>query len=171
MGCEMRDDDIRDSFQEWKRERDAIEQEMKLFLAAGRRASIEDRQARQSQFAALIERRNAAIRNLLQSASPIHRSMIGATRGQTATMRPPSPQTAEEVAGQGAESAVPRAAEEVAEQGAEPAAPPIFAEEVAEQFAEPAAPRAAEEVAEQGTEPAAKRWLAAPPSAYGTADK
>src|SRR6266545_2974359 len=94
-GREMRDDGFPDPFEGWKRERDAIEHEMKLFLAEGRRASVEDRQARQVQFAALIERRNIAMRNLLQSAS--NRSMTGAARDQE-TMRPlsPSPETAEE---------------------------------------------------------------------------
>ena len=92
----MRDDGPRDAFQAWKRERDAIEQEMKLFLAEDRRASVEDRQARQVQFAALIERRNIAMRNLLQSAS--NRLMPGAVRDQETTMMQlsPSPGTAEE---------------------------------------------------------------------------
>ncbi len=82
------------AFQDWTRERDAVEREMNLLLGSPR-ATLEDRRVRQIQFAALIERRNAAMQNLLQSASPIHRSMI---RDQTATKESADPQTAEEVA-------------------------------------------------------------------------
>jgi hypothetical protein len=58
----------------WKRERVAIEREMKQLLLAGPQATPADRRVRQIQFAALIERRNAAMRHLLQTASPAQRS-------------------------------------------------------------------------------------------------
>jgi hypothetical protein len=83
----MSDDNFRDPFQDWKRERDAIEHEMNLIFSEGRGFSIEDRRARQIQFAALIERRNVAMRNLLQS----DRSMIGAARDQATTITQSSP--------------------------------------------------------------------------------
>jgi hypothetical protein len=54
----------RDAFQDWKRERDAVEDEIKL-LFASRQASAADRRIRQPQFLALLERRNAAARKLL----------------------------------------------------------------------------------------------------------
>jgi len=86
--CGMDDANFRDPFQDWTRERDAIEHEMNLIFSPGRGFSSEHRQARQTQFAALIERRNVAMHNLLQS----DRSMIGATRDRaTNTMQlPPS---------------------------------------------------------------------------------
>ncbi len=59
----MRDD----AFQNWRRERDAVEEEMDRLITAGSPASIEERQARRTRFAALIERRESAARNLLQS--------------------------------------------------------------------------------------------------------
>ena len=57
------------AFQDWKREREAIEKEMDRLITAGRPASAEERQVRQLQFAALLERRDAAARSLMQSAN------------------------------------------------------------------------------------------------------
>jgi hypothetical protein len=54
----------RDAFRDWRRERDAVEDEIKLLLAS-RQASVADRRIRQPQFLALLERRNAAARKLL----------------------------------------------------------------------------------------------------------
>jgi hypothetical protein len=59
--CEM------GSFQNWKRECEEIEREMDRLITAGRPGSAEERQVRQLQFAALIERRDAASRSLLQA--------------------------------------------------------------------------------------------------------
>jgi hypothetical protein len=55
------------AFQDWKREREAIEKEMDRLITAGRPASAEERQVRQLQFTALLERRDTAARRLLQS--------------------------------------------------------------------------------------------------------
>jgi hypothetical protein len=66
MGGEMPDDV---GLENWRLERVAIEQEMKQLLLAGPQATLADRRVRQIQFAALIERRNAAMRHLLQTAS------------------------------------------------------------------------------------------------------
>jgi hypothetical protein len=144
-----------DAFQDWKRERDAIEQEMRQFLAAGRRAPLEERAVRRIQFAALIERRNAAARNLLQSVRP---------GGQTTTVRQlsASAPTATEVAEQGTEpagdqtatvlqsSASPPTATEVAAQGRDPAE-----DRTATVLQLSTAPPMAAEMPEQRTEPAA----------------
>ena len=54
----------RDAFQDWRRERDAVEDGIKLLLAS-RQASAADRRIRQPQLLALLERRNAAARKLL----------------------------------------------------------------------------------------------------------
>jgi hypothetical protein len=56
-----------DAFQDWRRELEAVEQEMDRLIAAGLPASVEERQVRQTRFVALVERREAAARNLLQS--------------------------------------------------------------------------------------------------------
>jgi hypothetical protein len=165
----MRDD----AFLDWKRERVAIEREMDVLLKAAARATLEDRRVRQIQFAALIERRNAAMRNLLQSASPMYRSMRGGSWPLI-----PFPRTAEEIVEQGSELAASQTDEEVVEQSMESAAPrtaeeiaeestaaPRSAKEMAEESAEPAAPRTAEEIAEKSPEPAV------PPSAEEMADQ
>jgi hypothetical protein len=60
-----------DVFQDWKRESDIIERQMNDLLRAPPPASIADRQVRQIQFVALIERREAAARAFLQSSQPI----------------------------------------------------------------------------------------------------
>ena len=54
-------------FEAWKRECEAVHNEMDRLLLAGRLQSPEERQVRQLQFTALIERRDAAARNLLRS--------------------------------------------------------------------------------------------------------
>jgi hypothetical protein len=68
MGRDMSDDIFGPAFEVWKSELDAINQEASLLLAAARQPSVEERRALQSQCAALLERRNTAVRNLaLQS--------------------------------------------------------------------------------------------------------
>jgi hypothetical protein len=54
-------------FEVWRRECEAVHNEMDRLLLAGRPQSPEERQVRQLQFTALIERRDAAARNLLRS--------------------------------------------------------------------------------------------------------
>jgi len=56
-----------DALQNWRREREAVEQEMDRLITEGLPASVEDRQVRQTRFVALVERREAAARKLLQS--------------------------------------------------------------------------------------------------------
>jgi hypothetical protein len=56
-----------DAFQDWRREREAVEQEMDRLITAGLPGSVEEGQVRRTQFAALVERREAAARNLLRS--------------------------------------------------------------------------------------------------------
>src|ERR1700694_424696 len=79
----MRDRD----FQDWRRERDAVEQEMDHLIAAGVPASLEERQVRRTRYAAFIERREAAARNLLQSDRRRDKSPRG---GSSATSSGPS---------------------------------------------------------------------------------
>ena len=67
----MLHDAVRDSFQNWKIEREAVEREMKLLLTSGQPTSVEDRRIRKILFAALIERRDAAARNFLQTAREV----------------------------------------------------------------------------------------------------
>ena len=75
MGREMSDYIFGPAVEVWKSELDAINQEAGLLLAAVRQSSVEERRALQSQCAALIERRNTAIRNLLHSAFPRRHSV------------------------------------------------------------------------------------------------
>ena len=56
-------------FQDWRRECEAVQKEMDRLITAGRPQTPAERQVRQLQFTALIERRDAAARNLLQSTS------------------------------------------------------------------------------------------------------
>ena len=64
------------AFEVWKSELDAINQEANLLLAATRQASVkEGRRDLQRQYAALVERRNTAIRKLLHSAFPRRHSI------------------------------------------------------------------------------------------------
>ena len=79
---------FQESFEHWKRERKEIEQEIKLFLAESRKSPAANLQARQAQFSALIERRNAAFRNLMQTAWP----------KEAATAPPPAPSRTADVA-------------------------------------------------------------------------
>ena len=53
-------------FKNWKLECEAVHEEMDLLLKAGWAENGVDRQVRRMQFMALIERRNAAARNLLR---------------------------------------------------------------------------------------------------------
>jgi hypothetical protein len=53
------------TFQDWRRECDAVQKEMDRLITAGRPQSAEERLVRQLQFTALIERRDAAARQLL----------------------------------------------------------------------------------------------------------
>jgi hypothetical protein len=61
--CEM----ANNAFQDWRRECEAVQKEMDRLITAGRPQSPEERQVRQLQFTALLERRDAAARNLLQT--------------------------------------------------------------------------------------------------------
>ena len=56
-----------DAFHNWRRELEEVEQEMNSLMAQGLPASSQERQVRRTRFAALIERREAAARNLLKS--------------------------------------------------------------------------------------------------------
>jgi hypothetical protein len=58
------------AFQEWRQECEAVQKEMDRLITAGRPQTAEERQVRQLQFTALIERRDAAARNLLRTAVP-----------------------------------------------------------------------------------------------------
>ncbi len=58
---------VTNAFQEWRQECEAVQREMDRLIAAGRPQSPEERQVRQLQFTALIERRDAAARNLLRT--------------------------------------------------------------------------------------------------------
>ena len=51
---------VNTAFQDWRRECEAVQKEMDRLIAAGRPQSPEERQVRQLQFSALIERRDAA---------------------------------------------------------------------------------------------------------------
>jgi hypothetical protein len=55
------------AFQTWRRECEAVEREMNRLITTGLPASLDERPVRRTQFAALIERRETAARNLLQS--------------------------------------------------------------------------------------------------------
>jgi hypothetical protein len=69
----LRGEGVMGAFQDWKREREAIEKEMDRLITAGRPTTAEERQVRQLQFTALIERRAAAARNLMQSGNTTRR--------------------------------------------------------------------------------------------------
>jgi hypothetical protein len=56
-----------DAFETWKRECEAIHNQMDCLLKAGWPETAADRQVRKLQFMALIERRDAAARDLLQT--------------------------------------------------------------------------------------------------------
>jgi hypothetical protein len=56
-------------FQDWRRECEAVQKEMDRLIIAGRPQTPEERQVRQLQFTALIERRDAAARTLLQATN------------------------------------------------------------------------------------------------------
>jgi hypothetical protein len=58
---------VNNAFQDWRRECEAVQKEMDRLITAGRPQSQEERQVRQLQFTALIERRDAAARNLLRT--------------------------------------------------------------------------------------------------------
>jgi hypothetical protein len=65
-----------DAFHNWRRELEAVEQEMNSLMAQGLPASSQERQVRRTRFAALIERREAAARNLLRSDFVPRRSKL-----------------------------------------------------------------------------------------------
>src|SRR5262245_26413522 len=74
MGRDMSDNIFGSASEVSKSELDAINEEARLLLATARQLSVEERRALQSQCAALIERRNTAIRNLaLEYAALIER--------------------------------------------------------------------------------------------------
>lgn len=87
-----------DAFQSWRRELEAVEQEMDRLIAAGLPASVEERQVRQTRFMALVERREAAARQLLHSGWTGRRNKRGS----------PEPQVS--LAAQGGAEALPNAA-------------------------------------------------------------
>jgi hypothetical protein len=57
-------------FQDWRRECEVVHREMDRLILAGRPQSQGEQQVRQVQFAALIERRDAAARNFLCIFAP-----------------------------------------------------------------------------------------------------
>jgi hypothetical protein len=59
---------VNNEFQDWRRECEAVQKEMDRLIRAGRPQSPEERQVRQLQFSALIERRDAAARSLLRTS-------------------------------------------------------------------------------------------------------
>ena len=72
-------------FEAWRAECKAVHKEMDRLLLTGRPQSSEERQIRQLQFAALIERRDAAARSLLAELRAKHvvrASIIAAYRKQ-----------------------------------------------------------------------------------------
>ena len=73
-----------DAFQHWQRERDAVEAQMNALFTAGLPALREERQVRQIQFQALIERREAAARNLLQFDRSLRHHELPATQSEMA---------------------------------------------------------------------------------------
>ena len=58
------------TFQDWRRECETVQKEMDRLITAGRPQSAEERLVRQLQFTALIERRDAAARQLLGTRPP-----------------------------------------------------------------------------------------------------
>jgi hypothetical protein len=58
---------IHEAFNIWKAEQSAIEAEMDGLMTAGPTTSADERQVRRIRFMALVERREAAARALLQS--------------------------------------------------------------------------------------------------------
>ena len=84
-----------EALRNWQRERDAVEAEMNALLASGFPASPAERQVRQVRFRALIERREAAARDLLQFDRSVrhHKS----TAAQAEIPKGPSQDAASEV--------------------------------------------------------------------------
>jgi hypothetical protein len=62
------------AFQGWRRECEAIEQEMDHLVRAGMPASVEERQVRRIRFTALVERREAAARKLIEADRVRHQN-------------------------------------------------------------------------------------------------
>jgi hypothetical protein len=73
LGLLLAGEGVMGAFQDWKREREAIEKEMDRLITAGRPTTADERQVRQLQFTALIERRDAAARDLMQSGNASRR--------------------------------------------------------------------------------------------------
>jgi hypothetical protein len=65
------------SFQAWRQECDAIEQEMDRLIRTPVPPSAEERQVRRIQFAALVERREAAARKLIEGDRVRHHNKLG----------------------------------------------------------------------------------------------
>ena len=76
-------------FEAWRAECQAVHKEMDRLLLAGRPQSPEERQIRQLQVAALIERRDAAARSLLAELRAKHvvRTSIMAARREQVDAR------------------------------------------------------------------------------------
>ena len=64
------------SFQAWRHECDAIEQEMDRLIRTPVPPSTEERQVRRIQFAALVERREAAARKLIEADRDSHHNKL-----------------------------------------------------------------------------------------------
>jgi hypothetical protein len=106
-----------DVYQDWSRERDAVEQEMTLLLKSAPGASLEDRRVLQIQFSALVERRDAAMRRLLQLSLPIRHSMPGPAPTASHMQSSDTLLFVQEAAERGGGSATPRIADGSDEEG------------------------------------------------------
>jgi hypothetical protein len=58
-------DTVQQEFTEWRREREAVQAEMDQLIKSGSSLSEDERKVRRIQFAALIERREAAAHKIL----------------------------------------------------------------------------------------------------------
>jgi hypothetical protein len=65
------------AFRVWRGERDSVEEELQHLIARGPSRSVEERQVRLFQFEALIERREAAARKLMQSDRSLRSAKFG----------------------------------------------------------------------------------------------
>ena len=72
-----------DAFQHWLCERSAVEAQMDDLLAAGLPTSSEERLTRQIQFMSLVERRDAAARDLLQRLPSLRRRKSPCTQSDS----------------------------------------------------------------------------------------
>jgi hypothetical protein len=75
------------AFLSWRNERDAVEAEMNVLLQAGLTISPEDRRVRAMRFIALVERRDAAARDLLEAARQHVRLLSRTPRASISTRK------------------------------------------------------------------------------------